>query len=105
MLAILAQVACMQLEPSVKTPKVERGLKDGSVSSAVLECVNGAERPLTMREVAQLTKLQPIAVAIALNWLVKREDIVRTHASPPYGYRSKKPTTNFRVARRITQGA
>ena len=105
MLSILAQFAHMQLGPVAKSPKVERGLKDGSVSSAVLECVNGAERTLTMREVSQRTKLQPMAVAIALNWLVKREDIVRTHGSPPYGYRSKKPSSNFRVARRITQGA
>ena len=105
MLAILAQVPFMQLGPVPRSPKIERGLKDGSVSSAVLECVNSAERVLSMREVAQRTKLAPIAVANALNWLVKREDIVRTHSSPPYGYRTKKPSPNFRVARRITQGA
>lgn len=98
MLAILTQVASMRLEPSVRTPAVVRGLKNGSVSSAVLDCINAAERILTMREIAQRTKLKPIAVAIALNWLVKREDIVRTNTSPPYSYRSKKASINPRAA-------
>ena len=105
MLAILAQIPFMQLGPVARSPKVERDLKDGSVSSAILDCINSAERTLTMRDVAQRTKLQPIVVAIKLNWLVKRGDVVRTNDSPPFGYRSKNPSANFRVARRITQGA
>jgi hypothetical protein len=95
----------MQLEPVRKTPSVERALKDGSASSAITGCINAAERALTMRDISQLTKLKPIVVAIKLKWLVDRGDIVRTNDSPPYEYRSKKPSANFRAARRITQGA